>query len=95
MWLPKSVIDEVNKVARVSYISRNATGTWNKYRREGELRLMTGWAWTSRDGSAHRQGFKTMTVCYRDAYYSLIRAEVAPFLSKPVVVKRAAKQRAA
>jgi hypothetical protein len=79
MWLPNDVIDAVDRVARIHYVDRRFCNSWNEHRKEGELRLLTGWAWTSKtDRHAHRQGFKTMTVCYRDAYYSLVRKEIAP-----------------
>lgn len=93
MWLPKDVIEQVESRARFHYVGVADTHRWNEHRREGELRLLTGWAWTAKDGSAHRQGFKTMTVAYRDAYYSLIKHVEAPSLSRPrlrVVARRAA-----
>lgn len=78
MWLPSDVVRAVEEVARFYYVSVVDTHRWNEHRREGELRLLTGWAWTSKDGSSHRQGFKTMTVAYRDAWYSLIQHREAP-----------------
>ena len=84
MWLPKKVTDEVREVARVVYIDVDACMRWNKFRREGELRLLTGWAWIAKSNNrGARQGFKTQTVAYRDAYYTLCLGEEAVFQPRP------------
>ena len=80
MWLPNDVVSAVEQVARFHYVNVNDTKRWNDHRKEGELRMLTGWAWTAKDGAEHRQGFKTMTVAYRDAYYSLIAHRQVPSL---------------
>lgn len=85
MWLPKRVCAEVEARARIIYIDSAATARWNKYRRDGELRLLTGWAWIAKNGRDARQGFKTRTVAYRDAYYALISNEAAPDFHRPRV----------
>lgn len=72
MWLPQDIIASVDALARIHYIDAQMCKTWNTYRRAGELRLLTGWCWSAADGR-HRQGFKTKTVCYRDAYYTLVK----------------------
>lgn len=93
MWLPTSIIEDVKKVARVHYVGMSDCETWNKHRREGELRLLTGWAWTARNGREFRQGFKTITVAYRDAWYELVDKSEAPSISRArlrVVARRAA-----
>lgn len=88
MWLPKDIIAAVDRVARIHYINVSDTQRWNEHRRDGELRLLTGWCWTTRDGRAYRQGFKTATVCYRDAYYGAVMKTEAPPLvrSRPRLV---------
>ena len=57
-------------------------------------RLLTGWCWTAKDGSGrHQQGFKSMTVCTRDAYYVLVQGTPVPSLYRHrlrVVTKGAA-----
>ena len=78
MWLPKSVVDEVDEVATIRYIDVAATQRWNKHRHADELRLLTGWAWIAKRGGEYRQGFKTPTVAYRDCYYALVRRQAAP-----------------
>jgi hypothetical protein len=78
MWLPNDIIAEVEAVARFRYVNVEDTKLWNENRREGELRLLTGWEWIARNGSASRQGFKTRTVCMRDAWYVLVRHAEAP-----------------
>lgn len=76
MWLPTEIITAVDNIARIYYVDKAMCQSWNQYRKEGELRLLTGWCWTS--GDRHRQGFKTRTICYRDAYYALIKRTAAP-----------------
>lgn len=84
MWLPQKAIDEVKEVARVVYIDVDACKRWNKVRREGELRLLTGWAWIAKSNNrGAKQGFKTQTVAYRDAYYTLVLGEEAAFQVRP------------
>lgn len=78
MWLPDSVVADVNRVARVHYIGQDDCARWNEHRDPGELRLLTGWCWSARDRRAFRQGFKSMTVAYRDAWYQLVRQADAP-----------------
>lgn len=80
MWLPNDIVKEIEKVAVVRYISKAECELWNANRRKGELRLLTGWEWMARDKSTHCQGFKTVTVAYRAAYYALIRHEDTPSL---------------
>lgn len=76
MWLPTEITKAVDAIARVYYVDAGMCANWNAYRKEGELRMLTGWCWSS--GDRHRQGFKTETVCYRDAYYALIKRTAAP-----------------
>jgi hypothetical protein len=79
MWLPNDILAEVDELATFRYIDLAETRRWNDHKRDGELRLLTGWCWEAKDGSGdHRQGFKTITVAYRDAYYSLVRKQLAP-----------------
>lgn len=80
MWLPQNIVEQVEKVARIRYITKAECELWNAHRHKNELRLLTGWEWIARDGSAHCQGFKTITVAYRAAFYALIRHEDAPSL---------------
>jgi hypothetical protein len=79
MWLPTEIVKQIEKVARIRYVSRTECELWNANRKPKELRLLTGWEWIERGGEGrHCQGFKTMTVAYRDAYYRLIKQEAAP-----------------
>lgn len=78
MWIPNNVIAEVDRVARIHYVDVEATKLWNANRRDGELRLLTGWCWTARNGKSFRQGLKTKTVCYRDCWYSLVSNSEMP-----------------
>jgi hypothetical protein len=83
MWLPTSIVAEVDRVARIHYVDVEATKQWNAHRQEGELRLLTGWCWTAKNGKSFRQGFKTMTVAYRDAHYTLVSNSEAPAITRP------------
>jgi hypothetical protein len=80
MWLTSSVIEQVDELAFIRYINVQDAMSWNIQRRPEEIRLLTGWEWIARRGHLHRQGFKTQTVAYRDAYYTLVRHEDAPSL---------------
>ncbi len=96
MWLPNDIIADVDRVARIYYVAVADTKLWNEHRREGELRLLTGWAWSARnDPRAFRQGFKTPTVAYRDAWYSLVEHREAPSIARPRLRVVASKGRAA
>jgi hypothetical protein len=86
MWLPRKVIDDVRQVARIHYVSVTETKAWNDHRKDGELRLLTGWEWIARDGSSFRGGFKTETVCFRDAWYALVAQAEAPRVTRLRVV---------
>lgn len=82
MWLPNTVIEDVEKVARIHYVDVTMTTNWNHHRREGELRLLTGWCWTAKDGRSFQQGFKTRTAAMRDAWYQLVQHVSAPSLTQ-------------
>jgi hypothetical protein len=88
MWIPQDVVDMVDDVATVRYVAVSDCVTWNKNRREGDLRLLTGWVWTARNGSLYQQGLKTKTQCYRDAYYRLVLKRTVPALSTRVSLRR-------
>lgn len=83
MWLPQKIVDEVNEVARIHYVDKASTQRWNQHRREGELRLLTGWCWQAKQGSRHQQGLKTLTAAYRDAWYALIAKAETPSVTRP------------
>jgi len=82
MWLPRDIVAEVERVARVFYVNVADTKLWNDHRRPGELRMLTGWGWSARNGSASRQGFKTITVAYVDAHYALVQRSEAPVMQR-------------
>lgn len=82
MWLPNSIVADVARVARVHYVNRADCVRWNEHREAGELRLLSGWCWTAKDRSSFRQGFKSMTVAYRDCWYELVRHESAPPIAR-------------
>jgi len=78
MWLPNNIVADVERVASIRYLDRDTCKNWNEHRRAGELRLLTGWCWTSKTGRQHQLGLKTMTAAYRDAWYVLVAKEAAP-----------------
>jgi hypothetical protein len=86
MWLSAKVIADVGRVARVRYIGVIETQAWNEHRKDGELRLLTGWEWIARDGSRFQGGFKTQTVAYRDAWYALVAQAEQPRVTRLRVV---------
>ena len=81
MWLPNTIVEDVKKVARIHYVNVAMCQSWNEHRREGELRLLTGWCWTAKDGRSFQQGLKTETFAYRDAYYALVLRAAPPAYS--------------
>jgi hypothetical protein len=90
MWLPNDVIAAVDDLARIYYVNVDDCKSWNANRREGELRLLTGWVWQAKrslDGSIYQQGLKTKTQCYRDAYYRLVLKRSSP-LSRAHLIRR-------
>jgi hypothetical protein len=78
MWLPNAICEQIEDLATFRYIDATLCARFNKTKAANELRLLTGYEWTSKNGRHSRGGFKTLTVCYRDAYYSLIREMAAP-----------------
>ena len=59
MWLPNEITAAVTHLARIHYVSVEDCRIWNANRRDGELRLLTGWCWSERRGEQrYRQGFK-------------------------------------
>jgi len=78
MWLPNDVVVSVDDTARIYYVTVLDCKRWNEYRREGELRMLTGWMWVAKSGGLYQQGLKTKTQCYRDAYYRLVVKKSAP-----------------
>jgi hypothetical protein len=82
MWLPANIIAEVDAVARIYYINGTETKRWNDNRSKDELRMLTGWCWTSKRGDQHSYGLKTITVAYRDAWYKLVRNAETPTINR-------------
>jgi hypothetical protein len=83
MWLKNDVLADVDRVCRIHYVNVLDCKQWNEHRRENEIRLMTGWCWIARNGSAYRHGFKTYSICARDAYYALVQKTEAPIAGRP------------
>lgn len=89
MWIPNNIIADVDAVARVYYIGKLEAKRWNEHRGEDELRLFTGWCWTEKSGQRFQQGLKTMSACYRDAWYVLV-GKAVPRIGRPRVVRKVA-----
>jgi hypothetical protein len=87
MWLPSNIVAEVDAVARIYYINVTETKRWNEHKSADELRMLTGWCWTSKRGDRHSYGFKTITVAYRDAWYALVQKSETPVVSRVRLVK--------
>lgn len=88
--LPHDIIEQIEEVATFRYIDLDACKRWNAQRREGELRLLTGWQWSERGGTEHRGGFKTLTVAAVDAFYTLVKHQATPRITRLRVVARRA-----
>ena len=81
MFFTSDIIAAVDDVASIRYLNGRYCKLWNKHRRDGELRMLTGWVWTAKDGSVSRGGFKTISVAYRDCYYVLVQHASVPGLT--------------
>lgn len=81
MWIPQSIVDEVDYVASVYYVDFEYAQRWNTYRKDNELRMLSGWAWVSKHGAQYRYGFKSKTVAYRDAWYTMVKKSRSPMLT--------------
>jgi hypothetical protein len=92
MWLPNRIVEQVSEVARIYYFSVVDTKRWNENRKAGELRMLTGWCWTEKGGTRHAQGFKTMTVAYRDAWYALVDRSEPPVAQRPTKLRVVARK---
>ena len=86
MWFAKSIERDVDEVVIIRYVGRAECKRWNEHRRDGEMRLFTGWSWFARYTNSHQQGLKSKSACYRDAYYQLILRAEPPRLPKLVRV---------
>lgn len=94
MWLLTAIIEQTDRVARFRYIGRAECAQWNEHRRDGELRLLSGWEWLEKGGEGrHQQGLKTLTAAYRDAYYVLVRKETLPRLPSHLKIVPKQEQR--
>lgn len=89
-FFAQGIVEQVEAVARLRYIARDDVKLWNENRRDGELRLLSGWMWTAKDGSAHQQGLKTYSAAVRDAYYVLVQHTAVP----TITTRRAPRLRA-
>jgi hypothetical protein len=87
--ITKEQIDEVREIAEVFYLDRFTTHNWNQHLRRGELRVMGGWAWISKNRKKEQVGFRTPSAAYIDAYKVLIQESTEPVLGR---VERAAKK---
>ena len=58
MWIPQSIVDEVDYVASVYYVDFAYAQRWNTYRKDNELRMLSGWAWVSKHGAQYHYGFQ-------------------------------------
>jgi hypothetical protein len=90
MRFKDAVYAEVDDVATIDYVDMLQCQRWNEHRKADELRMLTGWRWTAKDGSNSRQGYKTMTVAYRECHYVLVQGMEAPSIRRLRLVKRAA-----
>lgn len=93
MWITHDIVESVEKVCRVHYISYADCQRWNERRDSADLRLMSGWAWTSKDGRHWRQSMRSQTAAYIDAWYALVAKREAPSATRRplrVVERRAA-----
>lgn len=83
-YFAQPIIHDVGRAARIYYVDRNQCIAWNTHRRNGELRLLTGWCWVAKNSDAYQMGFKTKSACIRDVHYKLVqRVEVPGITRRP------------
>jgi hypothetical protein len=80
-FFPNDIVKEIEDVARISFMGKGDVKLWNENRRGAELRLLTGYAWTSKDGSQYGQGYRSYSAACRAAYYALVVQKAAPGLA--------------
>jgi hypothetical protein len=83
MWIKANIVAQVDEVAKIFYVDVSMATRWNEHRKEGELRMMTGWCWSAKRGGRERTGIKSITTCYIDAYYALVMEAAPPRISIP------------
>jgi hypothetical protein len=82
MRFKDAIYHGVDDVATIDYVDMAQCQRWNEHRKVDELRMLTGWRWTAKDGTLSRQGYKTMTVAYREAHYVLVLGGEAPSIRR-------------
>jgi hypothetical protein len=83
MWIRSEIVTQVQEVARIFYVDVGMATKWNEQRKEGELRMMTGWCWSAKKGGRERTGIKSITTAYIDAYYALVVEAAPPRITIP------------
>jgi hypothetical protein len=93
MWLNKQLVTDVHERVRVFYVSWAAACHWNERRDKDEPRIFGGWYWAH--GRTENGPFRSMSACYRDAWYKVVARTEAPRLyrreledEKPTAMKR-------
>jgi hypothetical protein len=96
VWIPNNIMADVDRVARVHYIDFADCMAWNAKRDKAtDLRLMSGWAWTSKDGTRWEQSLKSKTAAYIHAWYTLVAKREAPTISRRPRLRVVGDRRAA
>ena len=78
MWIPQAITSQVDDVADIFYEGGDQCRKWNARRLPDEVRMFSGWCWRSKDATYYRQGLKTLSACYRDAFYTLVSDKPVP-----------------
>jgi hypothetical protein len=82
MWLSKQIREDVTAEVRVFYVHWEAAKQWNEKRDKDEPRVFTGWYWAHRGDEGGP--FKSMSACYRDAWFRAVQHRAPPRLQRDI-----------
>jgi hypothetical protein len=83
MWLPNSLIAEVEDTVKVFYVNYATTRLWAEHREKGEPLVFSGWYWAK--GSVEAGPFKSQSACYRDAWFRMVVKRAPPVLQQETI----------
>ena len=82
MWIPRTMVEEVDRICRVFYVTQALTKRWNDGRRPGDPRVMSGWVVVNRATGEEMSGLKSPTTAYIQAHQRWIARQPMPKLGR-------------
>ncbi len=94
MRLRVEYVHAVDKVCRIAYVNGEITKYFNARRKDSsEPCILSGWFWVS--GGREGGPFKSLSACYRDAYFRQVLKITPPRTPLEIPPQRAARRAAA